>query len=161
MNRVLLSALVVALSAVPLAARAADAPPAPSAEEVKKVVEYYKAGKDAGPVLAELKACLTVDTKKGSPTQWECTEAVSGPVKKGTTVNAWMNWLVPKDGAYSDLVVQWLLDGQVRTTQDLELKTPALGARSYKASTLSKPGKWEIKVLQGSKELGSVKVDVE
>jgi hypothetical protein len=58
-------------------------------------------------------------------------------------------------------VVQWLLDGQVRTTQDLELKTPALGARSYKASTLSKPGKWEIKVLQGSKELGSVKVDVE
>ncbi|HEY3446959.1 MAG TPA: DUF2914 domain-containing protein [Myxococcales bacterium] len=161
MNRVLLmSALVAAVFVVPLAARA-EGPAAPSAEELKKVIDYYNNGKDSGPILAELKPCITVDTKKGSPTQWDCTEPVSGKVKKGTPVNAWMNFLVPKEAKYEDLSVQWILDGQVRTTQDLSLKNSAVGARTYLVSTISKPGKWEIKVMQGAKELGSAKFEAE
>lgn len=160
MNRVLLAALVAAVFVVPLAVRA-DAPPAPSPEELKKVIDYYNNGKDAGPILAEIKPCITVDTKKGSPTQWDCTEPVSGKVKKGTPVNAWMNFLVPKEAKYEDLSVQWSVDGVVRTTQDLSLKNSAVGARTYLVSTINKPGKWEIKVLQGTKELGKAVFEAE
>lgn len=161
MNRVLLAALVAAVFVVPLAVRAADAPPAPSPEGLKKVIDYYNNGKDAGPILAELKPCITVDTKKGSPTFLDCTEPVSGKVKKGTPVNAWMLFLVPKDAKYEDLSVQWILDGQVRTTSDLSLKNPGVGARTYQFSTINKPGKWEIKVLQGTKELGKASFEAE
>ncbi|MGC4115444.1 MAG: hypothetical protein QM765_12740 [Myxococcales bacterium] len=159
MNRVLLSALVAAVFVVPAVVRAD--PPAPSPEEIKKVVDYYNNGKDAGPVLAEFKPCITVDTKKGSPTANDCTEPVSGKVKKGTPVFAWMNFLVPKDGKYEDLAVQWSVDGVVRTTQDLSLKIAGTAIRTYYSSTINKPGKWEIKVLQGTKELGKASFEAE
>jgi hypothetical protein len=159
-NRKTLCVLVAAALFVPLAARG-QAPAAPSADEVKKVIEYYNNGKDVGPVLGELKPCLTVDTKKGSATQWDCTEPVTGKVKKGVVVNAWMNWLVPKDAKYEDITVQWLHEGTVRTTQDLSLKNPAVGSRTYLALTAGKAGKWEIKILRDNKELGSAKFEVE
>ena len=159
MNRLLLAALV-AVFVVPLAARA-EGPAAPTPDELKKVIDYYNNGKDAGPILAEVKPCLTVDSKKGSPTFLDCTEPVSGKVKKGTPVSAWMSFLVPKDGKYEDIAVQWSVDGVVRTTQDLPLRNSMIGARTYLVSTINKPGKWEIKVLQGAKELGSAKFEAE
>jgi hypothetical protein len=154
----MLPLLVAAILVAPLTARADGAP---TGDEIKKVLDYYNNGKDSGPVLAELKPCLTVDQKKGSTTIYECTEPVSGKVKKGTTVNAWMNWLVPKDGKYEDLSVQWIHNGTVRTTQDLALKTPLIGSRTWLASTVQKEGKWEIKILRDGKELGSAKFEVE
>lgn len=154
-----LTLVIAALVALPLSARAE--PAAPSGDEIKKVVEYYNAGKDAGPVLAEVKACLKVDTTKGSPTFLDCTEPVTGKVKKGAAVNAWTLWLVPKDGKYEDVSVQWLHEGQVRTTNDLALKFSQVGARTYLFTTVNKPGKWEVKILRGGKELGAAKFEVE
>jgi hypothetical protein len=159
-NRKTLCVLVAAGLFVPLAARG-QATAAPSPEEVKKVADYYNTGKDAGPILAEIKPCLKVDATKGSATFLDCVEPVTGKVKKGVLVNAWMSFLVPKDAKYEDLSLQWLLDGTVRTTQDLTLKFPGTSARTYMATTANKPGKWEVKVLRDGKELGSAKFEVE
>ncbi len=159
MNRKLLSLAVAAVLVAPFAARAQSADPTP--EEIRKVNEYFQNGKDKGPILAEVKACMAIDTKKDSPTIWDCSEEATGKVKKNAVVNAWMNWLVPKDGKYDDVMIQYLHEGTVRTTLDLTLSTPSTRARLYKAATANKSGKWEIKVLRGGKELGSAKFEVE
>ena len=148
---------VAAVLAAPMVARA----DAPSGEEVKKVIEYFNIGKDQGPILAELKPCLTVDSKKGSATIWDCTEPVAGKVKKGATVHAWMNWLVPKDSKYDDLTIKWIFDGDTRNATDLSLTSAAIGARYFKSHTVDKVGKWEIKIVRGGKELGTAKFEVE
>ena len=61
------------------------------------------------------------------------------PVKKGTLVSAWTSWLVPQDAKYEDVVLQWVLDGQVRSTQDVALSS-SWRSRTYKSNTLSKKG---------------------
>ena len=157
------SVLLACVFVVPFAARAQEPEVAkPTSEEVRKVIEYFNAGKDSGPVLAALKPCLQVESKnKAAPNFLECSEPVTDKVKKGTIVNAWMLFLVPKDGKYEDLSVQWSCDGVVRTTQDLSLKNPMIGSRTWTAVTANKPGQWEIKVLQGTTELGSAKFTVE
>jgi hypothetical protein len=156
--RPLLAAVLLAPAAI--RAQVADPTPTPTPEEVRKVVDYYQTGKDRGPILVELKPCLTIDTQKDSPTRWECAEPVTAPVKKGTVVSAWTSWLVPQDGKYEDVVVQWVLDGQVRSTQDVALSS-SWRSRTYKSNALSKKGKWSIKILRGAKEVGSADVQVE
>lgn len=136
-------------------------PPPPSQDETRRVLNYYYHGKDQGPLLVELKACLKVDSaSKDSPTRSECTELVTGPVKKGTSVSAWMLWLVPEGGKYDDAVVQFLHAGQVRTTIDLPL-TASFRTRSWRPQTLTRAGVWELRVMRGDRELGKVTVTVE
>ncbi|MBI3183083.1 MAG: hypothetical protein HYZ28_13175 [Myxococcales bacterium] len=158
--------LAFALASAALAqepAPAQAAPSAPSAEEAKKVIEYYYKGKEQGPVLVELKACTKLDTGKDSPTKNECLEVVNGPVKKGTNVHGWTLWLVPDGGTYEDVAIQFVHEGQVRSTMDVKLAS-SLRSRTYRASPLSKAGKWEIKVTRGSgdaaKELAKVALAV-
>jgi hypothetical protein len=166
MHRVAL--LLTLLLAIPTLA-AAESPVPPqvadiTADEAKRVTDYLANGKDKGPLLVELVACLSIDAKKGSPTLWECTEPVSGPVKKGATVHGWTSWLLPKDGKWDDVAVQYVFEGQPRNTFDLTLDGTAWGvarARSFKSASLTKSGKWEIKILRGTKELKSVTVQVE
>ena len=147
------------------AAPAAAAAPArdvavPSAAEASKVLDYYYYGKDKGPLLLTLVACTKVDAAKDSPTKNECIEPVTGPVKKGTTVHAWTSWMVPEGGSYEDVVIQYIFEGQVRTTADVKL-SGGYRARTWRASTLAKPGKWDIKVLRGTTELGTASVTVQ
>lgn len=141
------------------AAPAAPVEPPPSAETIKKVVDYLENGKDRGPALLDVIACTKVDTTKGSPTQFQCIEPVTAPVKKSTTVFAWLQWYCPKDGKYEDVQVQYLHEGQVRQTIDV----PVSGfgrTRGWRGANLNKVGKWTIKVSRGDKELGSATVDV-
>ncbi len=130
----------------------------PTTAEAKKVLDYYYRGRQIGPLLVELKACLKVDSSEG-PTKSECLEPVSGPVKKGSTVHAWTLWIVPDGGDYDDVVLQWTLDGQVRSTTDVKL-TAAFRSRTWRPSAVHKAGKWEIKVLRGGATLGSTVVNV-
>src|SRR5438270_2808428 len=95
-------------------AAAAPALPPPPADEVRRVVDYLYNGKDRGPVLMELKACLKVDSGKDSPTKSECLEEVKGPVKVNTTVHGWTMWFLPKGAVYDDVLLQFALDGAVR-----------------------------------------------
>lgn len=143
------------------AAPAAPAQPPPPAEEIKRVLDYQDNGKDRGPALLDIVPCNKVDQAKGSPTQFTCIEPITGPVKKGTTVNAWVQFFCPKDGKYEDLKIQWLLGSEVRQTTDITVQGLAR-TRTWRAHTPPKAGKWTIKVIQGeSKELGSATFTVE
>ena len=140
---------------------AASAPTAPSPDEIKRVSAYYYGGKELGPILVDLKPCTKVDSEKESATKSECLESVSAPVKKNTTIQAWMLWMVPDGGNYDDVRVQFLHNGEVRSTKDVKLTGPAMRSRTWPAITVNKPGKWEIKVMRGDKELGKSEVTVE
>lgn len=143
------------------AAPAAAAQPPPSADEIKRVMDYQDNGKDRGPALLDIVPCMKVDQTPKSPTQFTCIEPVTGPVKKGTTVNAWVQFFCPKDGKYEDLKIQWLLGSEVRQTTDITISGLAR-TRTWRAHTPPKAGKWTIKVIQGEgKELGSATFNVE
>jgi hypothetical protein len=140
---------------------AAPAGPPPTADEIKRVLDYQDNGKDRGPALLDVIACGKVDQTKGSPTQFTCIEPITGPVKKGTTVNAWVQFFCPKGGKYEDLKIQWLLGSEVRQTTDFTVEGLAR-TRTWRAHTPPKAGKWTIKIVQGEgKELGSTSFTVE
>ncbi len=139
---------------------AAPPAPAPTADEIKRVLDYQETGKDRGPVLLELVPCLKVDLTRGSPTQYNCIEPITAPIKKGTTVNAWTAFFCPKGGSYDDLSIQFLHENQVRQTADLKVEGFSR-TRSFRSHQFSKSGKWVIKVLRGDKELGSAQVLVD
>ena len=143
-----------------MAAPAKPAGPAPAAEELKRAMDYYYNGKGRGPILVEFKTCLKIDNNKESPTHYECVEPVSGPVKKGSLVHAWTLWFVPQGDKYDDVVIQFVFEGQIRSTQDIQL-TDSFRSRTYRASPLSKAGKWEVKIVRGTTELASLPVTVE
>jgi hypothetical protein len=155
---VLLCCTTCALSA--FAQDGGSPPAAPSADEIKRVLDYQENGKESGPVLLDLVPCLKVDITKGSPTMYNCTEPITGPVKKNSVVNAWMAWFCPKGGSYDDLSVQFLHEGQVRQTLDLKIEGLSR-TRTFRSHQFGKPGKWQIRVLRGDKELGTANITVE
>ncbi len=153
--------LAVTAATFAVAQDAAPAAPAtPTADEIKRVLDYQDNGKDRGPVLLELTPCLKVDLTKGSPTQYNCVDPVGGPIKKNTTVNAWVAFFCPKGGSYDDLSIQFLHEGQVRQTADVKVEGFSR-TRTFRSHQFGKPGKWQIKVLRGDKELASTNVTVE
>ena len=133
--------------------------PPPPADEINRVLEYYFNGKDRGPALTALKACLKVDSNKDSPTKFECLEPVNGPVKKGTTVNLWVTFFVPEGGNYDDVRMQFLHEKEARSTLDLKLDK-SMRSRTWRPQGMTKAGKWTLRVLRGEKELGSTQVTV-
>ena len=162
----LVAALCLALSTAALAedpapaAAAPEAAPPPPADEIKRVLDYQENGKDRGPALLDLVPCLKVDSTKNAPTSFTCLEPVKGAVKKGTTVNAWTQWFCPRGGKYEDITFQWLHEGQIRSTTDITVEGLAR-TRTWRAQTLGKPGKWQVKVLRGATELGQANIVVE
>ena len=142
------------------AAPSVPAAPPPPAEEVRRVLDYYFNGKDRGPTLVELKACLKVDQTKDSPTKFECIEEVKGPVKMNTTVHGWTMWFLPKGSNYDDVVLQFAFEGQVRSTIDMKLDTE-MRARTWRSQQLSRKGKWTISVVRGTAVLGTTTVTAE
>lgn len=161
LRRVLTVTSLVSVFVAPSAwADDATAGAPPTADEIKRVLDYQDNGKDKGPVLLELIPCLKVDTSKGSATQYNCIETISGPIKKNTTVNAWTSWFCPKGGSYEDITVQFLHEGQVRQTVDLKVEGLSR-TRTYRSHTFGKAGKWQIKVFRGDKELSVQNITVE
>ncbi|MBS1150365.1 MAG: hypothetical protein H6Q89_2063 [Myxococcaceae bacterium] len=142
------------------AGTAAPAQPPPSADEVRRVLDYYFNGKDRGPTLVELKACLKVDGAKDSPTRFECIEEVKGPVKLNTNVHGWMTWFLPKGSNYDDVVLQFSHEGTVRSTIDVKLDQE-MRARTWRSQNMSKKGKWTISVVRAGTVLGTTTVTVE
>lgn len=142
------------------AAPAAPAQPPPPADEVRRVLDYYFNGKDRGPTLVELKACLKVDSQKDSPTRFDCVEEVKGPVKVNTTVHGWTMWFLPKGANYDDVTVQFAHEGTVRSTVDVKLDTE-MRARTWRSQNMTKKGKWTISVVRGGTVLGTTTVTAE
>ncbi len=157
-------ALSFSLSAFAQDAGVAAAPagppePPPSAAEIKRVQDYLENGKDRGPALLDLIPCLKVDQTAGSPTRYQCVEPVTGPVPKGTTVFAWMQWYTPKDGKYEDVKLQFFHENEVRQTIDLNVSGYGR-TRSFRGQNLLKVGRWTIKLSRGETEFGAATVDV-
>ncbi len=164
-RRMMMPAVLVSASltfAQDPAAPAKPAAPPPTADEIKRVMDYQDNGKDRGPALLDVIMCSKVDQAKGSETIYTCIEPLAGPLKKDTLINAWLQFFVPKGGEYEDLKVQWLYGSEVRETKDFKIKGLAR-ARTWLAHTPKKAGKWTVKVLQGeaNKELGSATFTVE
>ncbi|MBL9039173.1 MAG: DUF2914 domain-containing protein [Archangium sp.] len=163
-------ALSLTITLLAAAARAQDAAPGaeapvlldppPSADEIKRVYDYQENGKLRGPALLDLVPCLKVDQVKGSPTAFTCVEPITGPVKKGTIVHAWMQWFCPKGGKYEDITLQWMFDGQPRSTVDLVVEGLSR-TRTWRAQSLTKAGTWQIRIMRGGKELGLASITVE
>jgi hypothetical protein len=155
--------VLMCLSLSALAQEVAAEPPGPElpppAAEIKRVQDYLENGKDRGPALLDFIPCLKVDQQKGSPTQFQCVEPVTGPVKKGTTVFMWMQWFTPKDGKYEDVKLQFFHEGEVRQTIDLTVAGYGR-TRSFRGHNLTKVGKWRAKISQGNREVGSAEIDV-
>src|SRR5438445_13514796 len=132
---------------------------APTADEIKKVEDYYENGKADGPVLLEFTPCLKVDKKPGEEHK-SCLEPAGASVKAGKTVNAWMRWFVPKGGKYEDLSVQFKFGGEARATKDFSV-TESRSYGIYLGSTLAKAGDWEIVVRKGETVVASAKIKAE
>lgn len=158
--KTLCSLVLVVLPCTVWADEAAAPMPPPPAEEIKRVLDYQENGKERGPALLDVVPCAKVDTTKTSPTAFTCIAPITGPVKKGTTVNVWTQWFCPKGGKYENITIQAVLDGETRNTTDLTIEGLAR-TRSWRPFTMNKPGKWQFKVRQGTKELGMTSVTVE
>jgi hypothetical protein len=153
-------ALALMLSAASFCSSAALAAP-PTAEEINRVMDHFNNGKDAGPVLLELTPCLKVDKKPGEDRK-SCVEPVAGPVPRKSVLNVWMRWFVPKGQKYDGMDVQFVHGGEVRETKDLtiDVDTGSTNYGVYKASTLSKPGEWEVRIRVKGTVVGTAKVTV-
>ncbi|HVO31622.1 MAG TPA: hypothetical protein VMV18_12835 [bacterium] len=143
------------------AAHPASAGEAPSPDEAVRVANYYFGGKDAGPLLVKTVACLKVDESADSPTKNQCVQPVNGPVPKGADVIAWTQWLVPVDGKYTDVSIQFVVDGSVHETREIDSLNEGLRMYVWRAATMSKSGKWTVKVVRAGKDLASVDVTVQ
>lgn len=157
----LVAALAVGLTGAARAEEVAPAgppPPAPSADEIKKVTDYYLRGKDVGPVLIELVICKKMG--KSADNKSVCEEKHGDTLKKGDPLIAFTRFFVPKGGKYEDLKVKFLLNGEVRSTSDFTLQESWTGYGNYKQTTASKAGSWEILVLRGDTQLATAKVTV-
>ncbi len=140
-------------------ALADPAPPAPTADEIKKVTAYYLHGADAGPVLMDFVACKK--TGKNDEGRLACLEPHADKANKGDPLIAFVKFFVPKGGKYEDLKVKFLLNGEVRSTSDFTLHDSWTGYSNYKQTTASRPGTWEMQVLRGDTVLASRKIVVE
>lgn len=130
-----------------------DRLPLPEPEQVRRAWYHLYQGQGRAPLLVEAKACLEVDTKKGSETRFECVRPVEGPVPNKSTVHLWTAWLVPQGDKHEDLTVQFLHGTTVRTTRDVKLEGQSFRTRNYTGASLSKPGEWTLVLRRGEEEL--------
>ena len=143
------STLIVASLTLALPALAQTAP---TAEEINKVMDYYKNGQDQGPILLEAVLCGKVDRKTK-----ECQDPVGQSVAAKSKVELKMRWFVPKEGKYDDIRIEWAHNGEIRRTSDLKL-SGSMNYRTWKAKTLSKVGDWEVRIRRGDKMIKTLKV---
>lgn len=132
----------------------------PTIGEIKRVVDFYHKGNKSGPVLVQLVPCLKVDTRKESKTQYDCRRTAGSKVPVGTSIWAWTQWFVPKNGVYNDVMIQFLHNGMVRTTKDISL-VGGTRMRAFRSEKLKKKGIWELRVIRGKKLLAATKIKVQ
>ena len=129
----------------------------PAPEQIKAVWDYHLKGQGKGPILVDAILCKTVE-QKAADTKFECAEPLGESVPKDTLVNVWLAFLLPKGDAVESVVVQAVLDGQVRETKDLKLKGETIRTRTWTAFSLRKAGNWEFRVMDKDKVLKTLSI---
>lgn len=126
---------------------------APPADAVKEVVDYYYHGQNEGPTLVDAKLCKVVH-------DLECkTEIGSEPVSEGDTINVWMQFFVPSDAVYDDIMVEYAHEGVPRRLTPYSIKG-SIRYRVVDQHKLSKPGAWKITIKKGTQSLKSFNLEV-
>ena len=102
--------MAAALGLFPALALAADKP---TADEAKKVIDYYYHGKGLSPVLLETRICH--DIQHDGDDKNECAGDVTGqPIKKGDSDYIWMAFMAPNGSDVQPVIVQLELNGAAR-----------------------------------------------
>lgn len=139
MTRLLLFALALAL--FPCTAAAQDAP---TADEAKKVIDYYYGGD--GAVLASIQVCK--DVPNTGDRQYECVNEVQpSDLLAGETYDLRMVYLVPREQQLDDIFVQYNRGGITRSTDEVSV-SGSIRYRTWKTFSLDTAGSWTIKVLR-------------
>jgi hypothetical protein len=126
---------------------------APTAKMIKEVVDYYYNGQKEGPILTEAKLCQGIK-------DFECSE-IANPdsIKKGESVNVWMQFFVPKGASYDDILVEYKHEGIPWRLMPHKIEG-SIRYRLVDKFSLDKPGNWTITVKRGINKLSEFKVKV-
>lgn len=149
-KRLVVAGLVVTMPAVALAA--------PTAEEVKKVWDFYFKGQGQGLVLVEAIPCLEV--AKDGEQKSECVKEVPAEgVKAGTTIFIWQAYVLPSKDVVEDVSIQVKLGDQVRETKDVsKLEGSSIRTRTWTGVTLKKAGNYTFLIQRGGDTLKTISV---
>ena len=116
---------------------------APSAAEVRKVMQYYQDGSDV--TLVESKFCT--DVEKSGENKNECSEEISAStIEEGSKPLLWMNFFVPGNEA-ANVLVQFKYKGKALNSDEMTLGN-AIRYRTWKRLSTSKAGPWEVAIEQ-------------
>ncbi len=154
--------LVLIITAL-LAAAPAMAQERPTADEAKKVMNYYFYGKGGGTILLEHTLCNKMGEEKSSDKNTCLEKADPATIQKGQKADLWMNYMVPlNDNA--DILISFSRDGKVRQTETVKL-AGATRYRTWKRIPTTKAGQWSVSITQeladSDLELGAFQYTVE
>jgi hypothetical protein len=117
----------------------------PNTLEVKKVIDYYKHGKDSGVILVESMLCRAIH--RDGPNKHNAKDVVSHTsFKKGEKIYLWMNFLVPEH-TKANIHFEYRRKGKARQISELLIST-ATRYRSWKIVPTNKTGTWEVLISQ-------------
>ena len=120
----------------------------PSAEEARKVVDYYYNGQGRGVILADHFLCTEVALEGEAKNDCRLRHELPA-VAQGAEMLLWMNFLVPS-GDDAEILMLFSRNGRVRSTAQIAVKG-AVRYRTWKKIPTAKAGEWQVTILQ---ELG-------
>lgn len=130
-----------------------NAAAAPSAQAIKETVDYFYNGQDEGPVLVDAKLCQTVESLA-------CTAEIDpDAIGTGDTVNVLMQFFVPKDAVYDDIVIEYTHAGVPRQLTSHKIEG-SIRYRLLNRYTFNKPGEWSITIKKGTQNLKIMELTV-
>ncbi len=125
----------------------------PPPKTLKDAVDYFYTGQNEGPVLVETKVCKVMHSL-------DCkTDLDPNAVPMGETVNVWMQFFVPKDAVYDDIMVEYAHEGVPRLLTPHKIQG-SIRYRLVDKYKLDKPGSWTISVKRGKTSLKKIDVKV-
>ena len=147
-----LTAALSLCTLVLLAQSISHASEAPSADEVKRVTNYFYNQQAAGPVLADYKICTGI--QREGVEKNNCTQEVDiNALEPGRSFYLWMNFMVPK-GEKGKVLVQLNHDGVTRDTRVMSI-AGSMRYRTWRKVKLLRPGEWELPIYYESTTQGT------
>lgn len=126
---------------------------APPAKSIKEVVDYFYTGQEDGPILVDAKLCASIK-------DLECQQAINTEaVTLGTLIHVWMQFFVPKDGVYDDIMVEYKHEEIPRNLNAHEIRG-SIRYRVVDKYKVDKPGKWTITIKKGITSLKQFQITV-
>ncbi len=117
----------------------------PSAEEARKVIDYYYNGQGQGVVLMDYLLCQEISTE--GPDKNDCKSDLNpGQLTVGQEAYLWMNYIVPVQDK-AELIILFSRKGKVRKSTSVTL-SGATRFRTWKKVPTNKPGQYTVSIIQ-------------